>query len=603
MGRRIHRMTPRSPHARRFAAGLPWPVGPQADDEGDQPVGVRDSRAGARHRPDPEAEEASGPEGPPEAEGRREEEGCAEEGGGTEEDGGREEEGGGTEEDGGREEEGGGTEEEGGGTKEEGGSTKEEGCSEEEGSREEAGGGTEEEGGRKEEGVTEEEDGLIASTLSRFALALLVVVGCASGPPPGDGMLALTGATVIDVVSGRTIPNSVILLRDGRVIAVGSRDALPVPRGAAIESLTGRWVIPGLIDVHTHLQPWGLRASLTWGVTAVRDLHSGALLSDTLAAVTARTPSPRVFRAVAMLDVAPPTYPDARVIRDSLSIATALDANTRGGASWVKVYTRVPPDLLVEIVRQARARRLPVAAHLGLTDAVTAARAGVASIEHLSGIPESIDTTGRLMAAHAEGFFAGWTAFEEAWLWADTTSLAHVAATLALTGVTLVPTLGLHDTFARLDDTSVYHRPGLASVPDSARTNWNVPGMIARAGWTASDFADFRGARRRQDWFVARFAALGGRVVTGTDASNQLLMPGAGVHLEMELLVHAGFTPLDALRAATIRGAELLRADTLGALRPGALADLVVLTADPLGDIRNTRQIDRVMLGGVWVER
>ncbi|HET9064219.1 MAG TPA: amidohydrolase family protein [Gemmatimonadales bacterium] len=430
-----------------------------------------------------------------------------------------------------------------------------------------------------------------------------MVAGCTSGPPPGDGMVALTGATVIDVVSGRTVSNSVILIRDGRVVAVGSRDALPVPRGAAIESLTGRWVIPGLIDVHTHLQPWGLRASLTWGVTAVRDLHSGALLSDTLAAVAARMPSPRLFRAVAMLDADPPTYPDARVIRDSASIAQALDANTRGGASWVKTYTHVNPDLLVEIVRQARARRLPVAAHLGLTDAVTAARAGVASIEHLSGIPESIDTTGRLMAAHAEGFFAGWTAFEEAWLWADTTSLAHVAATLALTGVTLVPTLGLHDTFARLDDSSVYHRPGLASVPDSARTNWNVPGMIARAGWTASDFADFRGARRRQDWFVARFAALGGRVVTGTDASNQLLMPGAGVHLEMELLVHAGLTPLDALRAATIRGAELLRADTLGALRPGALADLVVLTADPLGDIRNTRQIDRVMLGGVWVER
>ncbi len=415
-------------------------------------------------------------------------------------------------------------------------------------------------------------------------------------------MLALTGATVIDVISGRTTPNSVILIRDGRVVAVGSRDELAVPDGTEVTALTGRWVIPGLIDAHTHLQPWGLVASLAWGVTSVRDLHSGDPLSDTLAALASRLPSPRLFRAVAMLDAAPTTYGDARVIRDSVSIVRALDANARGGATWVKVYTRVTPDLLQEVVRQARARRLPVAAHLGLTDAVTAARAGVTSIEHLSGIPESIDTTGRLMAAHVEGFFAGWTAFEEAWAWADTTSLATVAATLAATGVTLVPTLGLHDTFARLDDSSVYHRPGLASVPDSARANWNVPGMIARAGWTASDFADFRGARRHQDWFVARFAALGGRIVTGTDASNQLLMPGAGVHLEMELLVHAGLTPLDALRAATIRGAELLGADTLGALRPGALADLVVLAADPLRDIRNTRQVDRVMLGGAWVK-
>ena len=127
--------------------------------------------------------------------------------------------------------------------------------------------------------------------------------------------------------------------------------------------------------------------------------------------------------------------------------------------------------------------------------------------------------------------------------------------------------------------------------------------MIKRAGWTREDYPLFRTARATQDWFVRTFVHAGGRVATGTDASNQLLVPGAGVHLEMELLVHAGLTPLEALRAGTLWAADLLRADSLGRLRPGAAADLVVLGGDPLAEIKNTRRIVRVMLAGKWVDR
>jgi imidazolonepropionase-like amidohydrolase len=125
--------------------------------------------------------------------------------------------------------------------------------------------------------------------------------------------------------------------------------------------------------------------------------------------------------------------------------------------------------------------------------------------------------------------------------------------------------------------------------------------MIKRAGWTRADFAAFRAARPSQDFVLRTFVASGGRVAAGTDASNQLLVPGASLHTEMELLVRAGLSSLTALRAATSWAADLLRADSLGRLRPGAAADLVVLGADPLADIRNTRQVVRVMLGGKWV--
>lgn len=430
----------------------------------------------------------------------------------------------------------------------------------------------------------------------------MLVAGCDRGPMVDAGTItALVGATVIDVVSGRQIVDATLLVRDGRILAMGERAAVPVPDGATIEALSGRWIVPGLIDAHAHLEPWGLVLSLHWGVTTVRDLHGGRPGVDSLAESVGAPRTSRVFPAVAKLDGPPSTYPDAWVLDSSADAGPAVDSAAAAGARWIKAYTRVTPALLDAVTVAARARRLPVAVHLGLTDALTATRLGVASIEHLSGIPEALDGSGTLEAAHQHDFFAGWTAFEKSWILADTAALAQVARQLAVSGVFLVPTLGLHEIFSRLDDSTIHRRADLALVPDSVRRNWDVPGMIARAGWKRADFADFRAARSAQDAVIRAFSEAGGRLVTGSDASNQLLVPGAGVHLEMELLVAAGLTPLEALRAATMHAADLLRADALGRLRANAVADLVVLGADPLRDITNSRRIERVMLGGEWV--
>lgn len=435
-----------------------------------------------------------------------------------------------------------------------------------------------------------------------LALLLLAMSGCRSDRS-GVGVTALVGGTVVDVVSGRLVPDAVVLIRDGSIVSVGSSVELPVPNGATIVELAGRWIVPGFIDAHAHLQPWGLDASLRAGVTTVRDLHDGLTLADTLRARVQRGPAPRLYLAGAMVDAPPTTYPDAVSLGAPDSADAVVGRLAATGVQWIKGYTHLTPALMQALVAAARNDRLPVAAHLGLTNAVEAAMLGVSSIEHLSGIPEAADDSLELRAAHARGFFAGWTAFEFAWARMAPSVLDALARDLAATGVILVPTLGLHETYSRLDDSTVYRSPDLALVPDSARVNWNVAGMIRRAGWEAETFRRFRDARAIQNAFVRTFVAAGGRVATGTDASNQLLIPGAGVHLEMELLVQAGLTPLDALRAATLHGAVLLRADHLGRIRSGAAADLVVLGGNPLSEIRNTRQVVRVMSRGVWVQR
>jgi imidazolonepropionase-like amidohydrolase len=434
------------------------------------------------------------------------------------------------------------------------------------------------------------------------SVALMLALGplTACRRSPSDGV-ALVGATLLDGSGGPVLPNAVVVVRRGRIESVGTRAGFALPAKTREVDVTGRWIIPGLIDAHAHVEPWALPRYLAWGVTTVRDVH-GALdsvlrLRDrvNLGAVA----GPRIFSAGAMIDGLPTTYPDAIGANSPRDARKAVDRLVNAGVDLIKVYTRVDPTLLHALLDEARTFNLRVTGHLGLTDALTAAKEGIGSIEHLSGVPEaSMTDASSLYAAHYRGFFPGWTAFERSWAGLDSAVLARVAKELADRKVTLVPTLVLHETFSRLDDPAVLGDTMLRAVPELAQARWNVSDMVRRAGWTDQDYPAFRAGRPNQDLFLRLFAAAGGRVATGTDASNQLLIPGYSEHRELELLVGAGFSPRDALLAATRNGALLLGVDSLGILAPGKVADLVILTRDPLNDIRHTLAIDRVMSRG-----
>ena len=276
----------------------------------------------------------------------------------------------------------------------------------------------------------------------------------------------------------------------------------------------------------------------------------------------------------------------------------AVDLLAVKGVDYVKVYTRMSPEQIRAVTDEAGTFGLKVTAHLGVTDAITAADMGVKAIEHMSGVPEAALKDNALTQAHRSGFFNGWTAFEKAWARVDSATLARVADRLVEDKVTLVPTLVLHETFSRLDDPALAQSDVYKAVPDSEMAKWNVPGMIARAGWKPEDFVAFRASRANQDLFVRLFRAAGGRVVAGSDAANQMLVPGASLIREIELLVQVGFTPADALLSATRDAAALLNADSLGALVQGRKADLIVLSRDPTVDIANLRTVEQVMVRG-----
>jgi imidazolonepropionase-like amidohydrolase len=276
-----------------------------------------------------------------------------------------------------------------------------------------------------------------------------------------------------------------------------------------------------------------------------------------------------------------------------------VDTRAVAGADYLKVYTHITPDLLRPLLDEAATFNLKVTAHLGLTDALTAARMGVRSIEHLTGIPEAATPKPeKFYAEHRASFWRGWTYFEKSWAGLDSAALNKVAVALAEARVVNIPTLVLHETFSRLDDPAMLNQPDLKTVPESVVKRWNLPDMVARAGWTGADYPAFRASRGKEDLFLREFRAAGGRIVAGTDAGVQMIVPGLSLHTELELLVNAGLTPADAIETATHDAAQLLGADSLGLIAPGKVADLVVLRSNPLKDIRNTRTVQRVMVRG-----
>ena len=242
----------------------------------------------------------------------------------------------------------------------------------------------------------------------RVVVLLLALTGCGKA---GEGVIALEGATLIDGAGGAPKEDAVILIRNGHIEAVARVNEIRIPKGAQRIDLVGKTVIPGLIDAHAHVERWAAPRYLAWGVTTVRDLHGGAdsviaLKNDlNLGSIT----GPRMFTAGAMIDGAPATYPNATGVATGPEARRAVDQRAVAGVDYLKIYTKITPTLLRPLMDEAKNFRLPVAAHLGKIDALTAARAGVVSLEHMAGVVQAAARNPAVYYRAHDRFLAGWT--------------------------------------------------------------------------------------------------------------------------------------------------------------------------------------------------
>jgi imidazolonepropionase-like amidohydrolase len=437
----------------------------------------------------------------------------------------------------------------------------------------------------------------------RIALAasVLATLPWSMSQGPADYQLAIRHVRIVHG-GGAVTPKATVFVASGRIARIDTTPAADRVTARRDLHAAGRTLLPGLIDAHVHVEPWALPLFLRYGVTTVRDVHNAPATVLPLAREDIPT-RPRVVAAGAMLDGPGSFWPNAIVVTDVAGVRDAVRRQVDDGAGVIKVYTRLPASLTAAIVREASARGIPVAAHLGRTNAVEAATAGVASIEHLSGVADAASgARDRMRRAH-DDFLGGWTAFEREWLTLAPAALDAVSRHMIERSVTIVPTLALHEAFSRLADADLMRDPALADVPAETLDAWAPADLMGRARWTPATLAEFKQVLPILQRFVKRYAELGGRVVAGTDTAQQFVVPGASLHRELELYVAAGLTPAAALRSATVDAAHLLGVSSrAGTIEVGKDADLVLVDGDPLTDIRATRRILNVIRLGAVVQ-
>jgi imidazolonepropionase-like amidohydrolase len=431
--------------------------------------------------------------------------------------------------------------------------------------------------------------------------------------------LAVIGATVIDGTGSAPLEAATIVIEGERIVAVGPAATVPVPEGTVTIDGRGRFVIPGLVDMHVHVytpEKWHPEFFLAAGVTTVLDLggHLHDVQGYRAAVESGARPGPRILFTGPMLEEGEMYAGFAGFCRrfDSVRTEAEVDALAGAGVDAIKLYVTVRPDTARRACARAHARGLPVFMHQHATWGAEAALAGVDSVEHVN-VFGQLAPPGFWLAEPAKlnpFEYGGWL-----WRWLGdldprSDAVRRLYDGLIAAGTVLDPTLVLYAA-----------RPGALGddVGDTARDDPErtrlLPLLPAPVGQElVNRWAERRAAahgasetakhRMRRAWdnilaLVGGFHRTGGIVMAGTDCPNVAIVSGFSLHRELELLVRAGLSPMDAIVAATRRPAERLgRRDVFGTIAAGRAADLVLLAANPIADIRNVGRIERVIARG-----
>lgn len=430
--------------------------------------------------------------------------------------------------------------------------------------------------------------------------------------------IAIRHATVIDVANGRLVPGQTIIVRGNRIVAVTRDAAAQIPPGARLVDATGKFVIPGLWDMHVHATGPGvdrffLPVLAANGVTGVRDMWGRFAWFDSARAQVNRGAlvAPRIVGSGHILDGSPAIWPGSTGVKDADEARRMVDSLAAGGAAFIKVYSRLTPDAFRAAARQAGLRGLPFAGHVpSLVSVAEASDLGMKSIEHLQMLTNACSRDEDALRAEYAAAVASAKAWDSAGVVSrgqarrvvdtfDPTRCRAVAQRLKRNGTWMVPTMTVLRSIAFLDDTTRAADPRMAYVPRWFTGSWNPKNDFRFRMLTPADWALRREVFALQQRMVTLLHQEGVPFLAGTDLSNPYIFPGFSLHEELRNLVAAGFTPLQALQAATISPARFLGAtDSLGAVAPGMVADLVVLDGNPLADIANTERVHAVVLDG-----
>jgi imidazolonepropionase-like amidohydrolase len=411
-------------------------------------------------------------------------------------------------------------------------------------------------------------------------------------------ILVLEGLTLIDGTGDLPKPNAAIAINGGKISAVTNETKYRslisnegTTRGVNVLNLTGKYVMPGLFDMHAHVA--GVRKNsfnqtlsentlsmlLDYGVTTIRNpggpTNQSVALKQNVS--EGQIQGPEIFTAGRLLNT--PQIPIPFVEKQISSEEEAREEvrnQAAAGVDYIKLYVGLPPNLLKAAIDEAHTQGIKVIGHLYMTSWTDAANLGIDALTH--GVPVSpflLSAKGEGGGEREEFIENGLGPFDH-FFWLDlidlnSTEVREMINALVENDVPVDPTLAIYE--AMLQD-------------DQGR------------------FSDLQNQKR---WVkVLQLTKMmhdnGVQILSGSDIPNFGLAPGASLHHELELLVEAGVSPLEVIEIATNNGAEALGIDDIsGTIQPGKQADLIILNANPVENISNTKEIEAVMVDGRFI--
>jgi len=390
----------------------------------------------------------------------------------------------------------------------------------------------------------------------------------------GQQTIAIIEVNLIDGYGGASVPNSCIIIKENKIVEVGPMGRISIPAGAQIVQGRGMSVLPGLIDSHFHLDRIkDLPALFLYnGITSLRD--PGAWIESYAEERKSGKAMPRLYLTGPHIETFPPAYPyDAYVVRDNYEAVKQVNDLADQGAAAIKIYFRVPLGMIKSVTEAAHLRGIPVTAHLEIAEAMNAIEAGLDGIEHITSFGLSL-TPKREAEKYRQGMMADNNFRKqgryEVWNGLDINSQAadSLIRFLVKKGTFISPTLGAFE---------------------------------YQVGTGKTDSIKLRGFETMKR-LTAKFNKNGVKLVLGSHSMITYAEKGWAYQREMEIWAESGIPNAEIIYAATMQNARFFRIDRhLGSIEKGKLADLILVKGNPLEDIKVMRNIEKVMINGVFV--